>query len=192
MTIALRRPYTRADFLAWEIEQDDRWEFVDGVIKMMAGGSTDHNTIAGNLHAALHIALRGTNCRPFQQNMKLAPDVNDDVMYPDVVVICRTFGHQDPTLAAATFVAEVVSKSSQHDDYQRKWESYRMMPDLRHYMVIEQDRVSVSLFTRVSESARWEFQGFTGLDEVIRLDALGISLKAAEIYAETAVDPSAK
>ena len=87
--LAIRQPFDRSAFLAWEDAQPDRWELVGGIIRMMAGGTVDHNTVAGNIYAFLHSKLRGGPCRPFQQNMKLTPAENEDSTYPDVLVICR-------------------------------------------------------------------------------------------------------
>ncbi len=40
---------TLDEFLAWEREQPERYEFADGVVVvMMTGGSLDHSTIASN------------------------------------------------------------------------------------------------------------------------------------------------
>jgi Uma2 family endonuclease len=37
------------EFLAWERDQPERYEYAGGVITMMTGGSLDHSTIASNL-----------------------------------------------------------------------------------------------------------------------------------------------
>jgi len=44
---------TAGEFLAWEIEQPERWELVDGECFAMAGGTDVHNMIAGNLYVTL-------------------------------------------------------------------------------------------------------------------------------------------
>lgn len=50
-------PWTVEEFLAWEREQEDRYEYVGGVIRMMVGGTLDHNAIAGNVFSALRAQL---------------------------------------------------------------------------------------------------------------------------------------
>ena len=40
-----------------------RYEFIDGYVYMLAGGTADHSTINGNLVAAFKSALRGGPCR---------------------------------------------------------------------------------------------------------------------------------
>ena len=54
------------EFLAWERDQPERYEYARGVITMMTGGSLDHSTIASNLWTALRDQLRGSPCRAFR------------------------------------------------------------------------------------------------------------------------------
>jgi Uma2 family endonuclease len=75
------------EFLAWERDQSERYEYAGGVITMMKGGSAAHVTIAMNLAFALRHALRGAGCRPFGSDMKVI--ANHTVRYPDISVTCR-------------------------------------------------------------------------------------------------------
>jgi Uma2 family endonuclease len=84
----LSEPWTVEEFLAWEREQEERYEYVDGVIRMMVGGTLDHNTIAGNVFSALHSQLRGGLCRVFVEGVKVVSA--SATMYPDVVVTCAS------------------------------------------------------------------------------------------------------
>lgn len=179
------RPYTREQFLAWEATEPDRWEFIGGKVKMMAGGSTDHNLIAGNIFAALHTALLDTPCEPFQQNQKLAPEANDDVTYPDVFVTCRLFTGREQTLSQATVIVEVLSPSTRADDVDGKWRGYQLIPDLRHYLIVDQDEAAVILYSRSAEGEDWRFRRIEGLAGAVELTAIGITLGMAQIYRRT-------
>src|SRR5260221_14687003 len=81
------------EFLAWEREQPERYEFANGVGTMMTGGSAAHVTIAMNLAFALRDRLRGSGGRPFGSDMKVS--ANGTARYPDVSVICRPIAHKD-------------------------------------------------------------------------------------------------
>jgi Uma2 family endonuclease len=54
-----------AEFLAWEREQPERYEYAGGVVTMMTGASLAHVTITMNIAFALRQSLRGSGCRPF-------------------------------------------------------------------------------------------------------------------------------
>ena len=186
-----RRPHTRADFLRWEAEQEGRWELVNGVIRMMAGGTRAHNTIAGNVFARLHAALLGKPCRPFQQNQLLTPRENDDAMYPDVLVVCGQGRDEDATVDEATVIVEVVSKSSRDGDYDLKWESYQEIAALRHYLIVEQEKRFISVYSRSSADEDWRFRFYKELEDEIPLDSIGLKLRLEDIYADTALGRAA-
>jgi Uma2 family endonuclease len=85
------KPWTFEEFLAWEREQEERHEFVDGVIRLMVGGTLDRNTIAGNVFAGLRSHLRGGPWRVFVEAAKVVSDAA--IMYPDVVRdLCARIG----------------------------------------------------------------------------------------------------
>ena len=79
-----------------------------------------------------------------------------------------------------TVIAEVTSPSSADYDRGSKREFYADVPSLQAYLVIDQHRALVELFTR-SETG-WHIQSFSNLDEAVPLDALGCSLPLGEIY----------
>lgn len=63
MNLALRKPMTLAEFLAWEERQELKHEF-DGVrLVAMAGVTAAHADIRANLTAALRSRLRGNPCK---------------------------------------------------------------------------------------------------------------------------------
>ncbi len=52
-------PETVEEFLAWEREQEDRYEYVGGVIRTMDGDTLDHDTTTLNIAAQLRALLAG-------------------------------------------------------------------------------------------------------------------------------------
>jgi Uma2 family endonuclease len=57
MARARPHPWTVEDFLAFEAEEPERYEFVDGIVRTMTGGSAAHSAIKLNLAIALRAAL---------------------------------------------------------------------------------------------------------------------------------------
>ena len=51
------------EFLAWENQQAERYEFVGGVLTLMAGGTENYDLVGINVAAVLNQRLRGTPCR---------------------------------------------------------------------------------------------------------------------------------
>ena len=60
MNVALRRPMMLDEFLAWERQQDLRYEFDGTQPVAMTGGTIEHSEIATNLVEVLRQRLHGT------------------------------------------------------------------------------------------------------------------------------------
>jgi Uma2 family endonuclease len=169
------------EFLAWEREQDERWEFDAGVTTMMTGGSLPHATISGNIFAALHQHLRGTSCRPFNGDAKVVPGGGDRSYYPDVSVTCSPLtGDEGDIVPDPILVIEVVSPTTEARDRGIKKFRYLATPSLRQYAIVEQDALRVDLYTR--EGDRWTNTVVEGADAVFRLASVGLELELRAIY----------
>jgi Uma2 family endonuclease len=86
MAHPLPKPWTVDDFLEWEARQPERYEFVDGRIVAMVGGTYAHAVIKGNVFACLREALRGGSCRPLVEGPRVVTAAA--ALFPDVAVVC--------------------------------------------------------------------------------------------------------
>jgi Uma2 family endonuclease len=171
------------EFLVWEREQPERHEYVDGVIRMMTGGSLDHSTIASKLWSALDNKLRGTGCRAFRGDAKII--ANHGVRYPDLSVTCSSIAGQDDIVPEPIVVIEIVSPSTEREDRGRKKLAYFATPSIRQYAIVEQDERWIDLYTRTE--AGWIDEIITG-DAVLNLSAIGIAISLDAIYEDTELD----
>ena len=90
MSLAVSKPMTLAEFLAWEQRQPLRYDF-DGVRPVaMTGGAHAHAIIQANLAIAIGDRLRGGPCRFYGRDLKIRTG-DDHIRYPDGFVAC-TFG----------------------------------------------------------------------------------------------------
>ncbi|MGI9334917.1 MAG: Uma2 family endonuclease [Gammaproteobacteria bacterium] len=139
-------PWTAEDFLAWEREQPERYEW-DGVnIIAMTGGTLGHSTVAGNIHNAIRARLPA-GCRVFQEGVKLRAGVG--FRYPDVVVACQPeFDLHSDILEDATIAVEVLSPSSARVDRGAKRELYAHVPSLETYLIVDPERRHLELYLR--------------------------------------------
>jgi Uma2 family endonuclease len=123
MARARSHPWTVEDFLAFESEERERYEFVDGVVRMMTGASAAHSAIKGNVFVELRAALRSGPCRVDVDDLKVV--TASAVMYPDVLVICRPISPDDDRVSDPTVVVEVLSPTTQRHDRIGKWREYQ-------------------------------------------------------------------
>src|SRR5712691_12707849 len=96
---------------------DRRYEYYDGEVRLMTGGSSNHATIALNFGVALDQALGDDAvCRPYVTD-KLVRVAPTKTLIPDVVVSCNTADHGESQIIDSTvLVVEVLSKSTEMTD----------------------------------------------------------------------------
>ena len=143
----------------------------------MTGARDSHNTIAGNLFAALRSALRGSPCRAFIADMKLRIDAADAAFYPDVMVTCDGRDKTPETDLAKrhpTLIVKVLSESTAAYDRGLKFEYYRNIDSLKEYLLVEQDRRHADLF-RKGKDDLWVLYASGETDDVV-LESVGMRL----------------
>ncbi|WP_295851366.1 Uma2 family endonuclease [uncultured Xylophilus sp.] len=89
---------TADDYLAWEAEQTERHEYIDGEVFAMAGAEDRHVTVSGNLYMALRHHLRGTRCRTFMSDMGLQVQASNAYFYPNVIGHLQRCGPCQPAV----------------------------------------------------------------------------------------------
>ena len=183
MAEPLPKPWTLADYLAWEGQQPERYEFVGGVLRAMVGGTLDHNTIARNIARELDGLLRPKGCRVFASDVKVVSFDTGQAAYPDVVATCASQRGGDTEVAEPALVAEVLSRSTGDYDRSAKLEFYKAMPSLRYVLLVAQDRMLADLYRRTQ--AGWEVIRFA--EGAVPLDEFGGSLPLDAIYADVKV-----
>lgn len=189
MSDAAVKRMTPDEFILWNLDQEARYEFVDGVpvLKfdngpgMMAGASERHDQIVVNVISALRGRLRSGPCRVKSAD-QAARMQRGNIRYPDVTVDCGPRRPDSYESAEPTVVFEVLSPSTRGSDLLRKAEEYRALPSLRHIVVIEPDRAEVLVWTRGGDGTWPAPEGRTGLDAAVDLPAVAVSLPMAEIY----------
>lgn len=182
MGYAEPRPWTLDEFLAWERAQPERYEYVDGVIRMMTGGTNDHCRIVGNLFRAIANRLEGMPCDAFVEGPKIVS--RQQSLYPDVAVICGPVPPSDDFVTDATLIAEVLSASTEAYDRTAKWATYQHLASLQYYLMVSKDDCMVDI--QIREADGWRPVRYRGLDLCLDLPALGIALPMLDIYRGTA------
>jgi Uma2 family endonuclease len=179
----LPQPWTVEEFLAWERVQEDRYEYVDGVIRMMVGGTLDHNTITLNIAARLRTLLAGGPCQVFMEAVKVVSDAT--TMYPDVVVTCAGGSGRSDVVPAPEIVVEVLSRSTQGIDRGPKLDAYQQIASLRQYVLVAQEEVRVSVYER--DEGSWRFRTLQDPDARLDFAVGGATMTLAEIYERATV-----
>ena len=182
MNIALRRPMTLDQFLAWEQRQELRYEF-DGFQPLaMTGGTVAHSAVQSNLIAALTNRLRGTPCRPHGSHLKI--QVAGRIRYPDAFVVCTPVRPGDQIVTDPVVIFEILSESTASNDLVVKNAEYRATPSVQRYVVLQQNAAAAIVFSH--RAGEWATDLVAGTDAVLPLPEIGIDLPLEEIYADLA------
>ena len=178
MNVALRKPMTVDQFLAWEEQQELRYEF-DGFQPLaMTGGTAAHSAIQRNLIVALGNGLRDSPCQPYGSELKIR--VAERIRYPEAFVVCTPVSPRSKVVADPVVIFEVVSESSVTTDFVIKNAEYRATPSVQRYVVLQQTKAAAAVFSRKGDD--WVTDLLAGDDAVLRMPEIGIDIPLSEIY----------
>jgi len=116
-----RGPFTWDEHMAWEAEQEEKWELVDGFAVRRSerwsydpatgrtGATQAHNLAVANLIAALSPRLRGGPCRALPSDIKTRVSAGVG-RYPDVTVQCGRVAPDSLLASEPRILFEVLSK----------------------------------------------------------------------------------
>src|SRR5438552_3861421 len=127
---------------------ETRYEYLDGEVRMMAGGTLDHATICLNIATVLRSSLRGRSCRVFPSDARVRVSETRYV-YPDVTVSCdgRDRGQSD-IVQSPRLVVEVLSPSTERHDRVKKFRFYQQCPTIQEYVLVNTAYPAVELLRR--------------------------------------------
>lgn len=181
------QPMTEAEYLEFERNSEIRHEFIGGEVYAMAGASPSHNRIVRNLTVSLFPQLEARDCESFGENQRLKIEhaKDKDYLYPDLSVVCDEpeFTDDNPqALKNPILVIEVLSPSTKDFDRDEKFQLYRHIPTFREYVLVSQDKASISRYYHNDETNIWEFADATGLDSSITLKSIDCTLSLGDVY----------
>ena len=177
--------YSLEEYFALEDASDARFEYWDGDIVCMSGGSRAHGTVSSNIVISLGNSLRGGKCRAFTGDIAIYTQTLLPYRYPDASVVCdepefkHIKGHD--ALVNPVVVVEVLSPSTARLDEGPKFVAYQAVPSLRDYLLVSQDEPRVTLYTRLGGDS-WERRDVTGLDASLELESIGCALRLRDLY----------
>lgn len=178
------RIYTAEEYLELEVNSTERHEFVDGDIRLMTGGTPDHNVIAGNLLVILKLALRGKPFSTFVTDQRLWIPACNLYTYPDVMVIPQPLelqmGRTD-TVTNPCFIAEVLSNSTKDYDRGDKFLAYRTVPTFQEYLLVDQYSIHVEHHVKTSPN-QWLLSEYRSLDITLTLNSIDCQFRIADLY----------
>lgn len=182
MQPAIRHVLNRDEYLALDTTSNKRYEFYRNEIFAMSGGTFKHATISGNIFSTLKLKLHGKACYPMNSDMRIHTPSGLDT-YPDVSVYCGIPELQDQqcTLLNPIAIFEVLSPSTRDYDRGDKFNLYRSILTLNHYVLIDSASILVEHYRRIAKY-EWILYEYHSLTASIYLMDVDINLLVSDIY----------
>ncbi len=180
--MAIEHPQTMMVEEYFHLEENDpdtRYEYIDGHVYAMAGGTANHDTIKSNLQRILWSLLRGGLCRVYSSDMKVFIS-ETRYFHPDVIVTCD-LGDRGTVQAIQSprLVVEVLSPSTELTDRTWKLQNYRSHPTIEEYMLVDAKSLKIEIYHK--EKNKWIYDAFENNEE-ITLNSLGVHFLLLDAY----------
>jgi Uma2 family endonuclease len=168
----------------FQLEENDpgmRYEYIDGHVYAMAGGTANHDTIKSNIQRLLWHLLRGGPCRIYSSDMKVFIS-ETRYFHPDGIVTCdpRDRGTIQ-AIQAPRLVVEVLSPTTEVTDRTWKLKNYLAHPTIKEYVLA--DAKSLKIETYHLENNKWIYEAFEDNAEVI-LPSLDVHFPLTDAYTD--------
>ncbi|MFH5804778.1 Uma2 family endonuclease [Alienimonas sp. DA493] len=174
-------PMTREEYREFDRGAHElRYEWIDGEVRAVSGGTFNHGQVAANLARLLGNLFSGRALVTHSQSTRTrVPD--GPYYYPDVVTVPfpPEFAEEsEETFAAPVLVAEVLSPSTARIDRGEKRREYFRIPSLENYLIVQPNVREILRLTRDGE--QWAERRFRAED--VDLPRFGVTLPADAIY----------
>lgn len=185
MSAIPKHKMTMEEYIEFDKNNEGRWEYFDGEVIDMAGGTLNHNRIAKNILATLEYKLQGTRCEPLPSEMRLKVPKALPYRYPDVVVVCgepiieKIQGQE--MLVNPRLIIEILSPSTARYDYGAKFIAYQSIESFQEYLLVSQDRPHIIQYVRRPDG-QWLRRDVEGVENVVAFASVDCELTLSEIY----------
>ncbi|HCI79832.1 MAG TPA: hypothetical protein DHW02_09085 [Ktedonobacter sp.] len=188
MTAQRRHDYITVD--EWQaLEQanpDVKYEYIDGQIYLMSGGSLAHSRIGSNVVRTLEDELENTSCYAYNSDASVRLS-ETRYTYPDASVSCDP--RDVPTteqmrIQMPRVIVEVLSDSTEGKDRLKKAHLYHACPSIQEYMLVATRYQAVEVQRRTGNE--WTVHVFGPGDEV-ELTSIGVRFPLSALYRGTNV-----
>lgn len=162
-----------------ESHPDTRYEYLNGHISLMSGGTLNHAAISGNVYTLLKTAVRGGRCRVYNSDVKVRVS-ETYYFHPDVTLTCdaRDQGTNDVILYPR-LVVEVLSPSTEARDRGRKLQCYLACPTIEEYLLIDSREYKIELYRK--EPPKWVYYAF-GIEDEVELTSIKARFFVQDVY----------
>ena len=150
MSLQHKHRYTLEEYLALERESEVRYEYWNGEVFAMSGGTLHHDRIMGNVFDLLRTQLRRKGCEVFTNNMQIMVPAAPPYRYADGSVVCgqvevETFNSNDLLLNQLNILRQRLFDFGTKGDWIKKVQVLNYQEHLKLIEMIEAGDANVAV-----------------------------------------------
>jgi Uma2 family endonuclease len=180
--------FTPEEYFAWEEKQLEKYEYIDGEVYAMSGGSVNHGRIAIKLTAMFDTHLDDGSCITGNSDIKVNILATTNYTYPDASVTCDE--RDKTTTQYVTYpclIVEVLSDSTESYDRGGKFRMYRKNPILQDYLLVSSVRIEMDLYHK-NDIGDWVIINYQAGD-IVELKSINLSFPIEQVYRGLVLTP---
>ncbi len=177
---------TYEEFLKLTENSDERYEYIDGEIYLLASPKTIHQMILGELYGIFYNWFQSKKCRPmfapYDITLRRNPE-NINIVQPDLMVICdleENLNEKDYYMGVPILMVEVISESSRSKDFIKKLELY-METGVKEYWIVNPLNREVHLYV-FETGAIYKKITFMNKETVFSCSFAGLEVGLEELF----------
>ena len=174
------------EYFELEEELNQKFEYIDGEIFDMTGGTVNHGLICKNTTTSLDNALKNKPCTVFNSEVKLSIDELKNYFYPDAMVLCEEGKISKKYVQHPRVIVEVLSPSTEDYDHGKKFAFYRLIDSLQIYIMLHQDKPLAEVYQRNPDNS-WLLKEYSDLEVMIPIKD-ELSLAMSDLYRQVNFD----
>ena len=180
--------YSYDEYIELLEQSDEKIEFIDGELRMMAGAKNPHIIVRDEVQLAL--GNRRGRCKVRGADQAVFVESLNRYYYPDITIFC----HEQPKYTSSsisqllnpTLIVEVLSESTESTDRGEKFHAYFRIPEFQEYVLIDSRSIRVDTFFREASNS-WSMRSYYRMDDEVEFRSMGVKLPISVIYADVAL-----
>ncbi|SEQ23959.1 Uma2 family endonuclease [Neolewinella agarilytica] len=177
------RRYTPEEYFKELEKSEHKLEYVDGGIRMMAGGSPAHNRLIKN--AFRKMDANPNNCEIFLSDSAVSIPSRNSYFFPDLSAVCDPNTEKEEAgiekLLNPCLIVEVLSESTGETDRAEKFNAYRQLDSFKEYILIDSRKLLVDTYYRESNEL-WHIRSYFKEDQLVEIRTLGVQIAVGDFY----------
>ncbi|MDI9634947.1 Uma2 family endonuclease [Geitlerinema splendidum] len=172
---------TPEEYFAWEEQQLEKHELIDGEVYAMSGGSKNHSLISVRLITLFANHLEGSSCETANSDLRVNIAETNNYTYPDISVTCDE--RDRATTQYITYpclIVEVLSKTTEAYDRGGKFRMYQNNPVLKDYLLVSSTAIEIDLYHK-NDAGQWMIVNY-GEGDTIELKSINLGFSIEQVY----------